>query len=213
MKPPLLVLEIAVAIHAGFDRAGLPHALGGALALGYHTSEPRGTRDVDVNVSIDPDQPQRMFDVLPSGVRWSSADVAQARRDGQVRLFWPVGVGDGPPIPVDLFLPQHDLHAVVAERAECVPMLDTWVPILSATDLAIFKALFDRPKDWVDIEAMLRFGKVDEAEVARWLTAVVGPDDERLAHLDTISQGARQPATDVPVAAVLFGRRKPRLGD
>lgn len=211
--PPLLVLEIAVAVHAGLDRAGLAHAVGGALALGYHISEPRGTRDVDINVNIDPDQPQLLFDALPSGVQWSQADVDRARRDGQVRLFWPVFEGEGPPIPVDIFLPQHELHAVVAGRAERVPMLDTSVPILSATDLTIFKALFDRPKDWVDIQAMLAFGKVDESEVAHWLAAIVGSDDDRLHRLSAASQAVRHPAKDVPVAAVLFGRRKPRLGD
>lgn len=213
MRPPLFVLEMALAIHHGFDRAGLRHAIGGAIALGYHISEPRGTRDVDINVSTDPDQPQSMFDALPSAVRWSEVDVERVRRDGQVRLFWPVGEGNGPPVPVDLFLPQHELHSVVSERAERVPMLDAWVPILSATDLTIFKALFDRPKDWVDIEAMLRFGKVDEVEVTAWLTEVVGPGDDRLERFSHVSKQSREPAKDVPVAAVLFGRRKRRLGD
>jgi hypothetical protein len=41
-----------LAVHAALDDAGLPHAFGGAIALAYCTLEPRGTRDIDVNVFI-----------------------------------------------------------------------------------------------------------------------------------------------------------------
>ena len=92
-------------------------------------------------------------------------------------------------------------------------MLGTQVPVLSATDLTIFKALFDRRKDWGDVEALLRFGKVDEQEVVRWLSTIVGPDDDRLGRFTALVREVARPGGDVPVAAVLFGRRKPRLGD
>jgi len=211
MSSPLVVLERAVALSQALDGAGLPHAIGGALALGYHVSEPRGTRDIDVNVTVDPDDAQRLFDNLPPQVQWSRADVDRAGRDGQVRLFWPVL--DELPLPVDLFLPQHELHGVVAGRSELVPMLDAWVPVLSATDLTIFKALFDRRKDWGDIEALLRFGKVDQQEVTRWLSSIVGADDDRLSRFIALGKEVARPTGDVPVAAVMFGRRRPRLGD
>lgn len=211
MSSPLVVLERTVALSQALAAAGLRHAIGGALALAYHVSEPRGTRDIDVNVSIDPAQPGPLFTALPPDISWSAGDVSRAARDGQVRVFWPVE-GEQP-LPVDLFLPQHELHAVVADRSEVVPMLDAWVPVLSATDLTIFKALFDRQKDWGDIEALLRFGTVDEAEVARWLTEIVGADDDRLPRLASAVDRARRPTADPPVAAVLFGRRKRRLGD
>jgi hypothetical protein len=212
VKPTLIVLEVAVALSAALEQAGLRHAIGGALALGYHVAEPRATRDIDINVSIDDEQPLVLFEALPAGLLWSDADVRRARRDGQVRLFWPLEEGAGPPLPVDLFLPQHELHAVVAERAQQVPMLDTSVPILSATDLTIFKALFDRPKDWLDIEAMLQFGKVDVLEVRRWLAEVVGPEDDRFVRLAEVLDAARRPHKEV-IAADLFRRRQPRLGD
>jgi len=211
VSSPLIVLERAVALSQALDAAGLRHAIGGALALGYHVSEPRGTRDIDVNVSVDPDDARRLFDSLPKQIQWSRADVDRAVRDGQVRLFWPVH--DELPLPVDLFLPQHALHGVVAGRSEIVPMLDTQVPVLSATDLTIFKALFDRRKDWGDIEALLRFGKVDQQEVVRWLSSIVGPGDDRIGRFNGLAREVAQPSGDVPVAAVLFGRRKPRLGD
>jgi len=32
-----------LAVHDGLDAAGIPHAIGGAIALGYCVLEPRGT--------------------------------------------------------------------------------------------------------------------------------------------------------------------------
>jgi len=212
VSSPLIVLERAIALHSAFDAAGIPHAFGGALALAYHVDEPRGTRDIDVNVSVDVDQAERVFAALPTGLPWSTRDVVRVREDGQVRLLWPVEDSPAPPIPVDLFLPQHDLHRVVATRTELVSMLDAQVSIICATDLVIFKLLFDRGKDWGDVESMLRFGKVDVQEVIRWLNDIVGPDDARLDRLTDLLRLVQEPDKDVPVAAEIFGRRK-RLGD
>lgn len=206
MTSPLLVLERTVALSRALTEAGIGHAVGGALALAYHVADPRGTNDIDVNVTSPPDQPEIVFRALPPGIRWDTGDVTRATRDGQVRLLWPHPDGEpARPIPVDLFLPQHELHSVASSRSELVPMLDAEIPILSATDLTIFKSLFDRTKDWADIEELLRYGDVDQTEVLRWLAEIVGRDDQRL-------QRFRQTTTHVgrdvgpPVAADLFAR-------
>jgi hypothetical protein len=179
---PLIVLERAVDVHRRLDRGGIAHAIGGALALAYHVSQARATNDIDLNVSADPKEPQSVFTLLPADVPWTDRDIAAVRRDGQVRLRWPLPEG-GPAIPLDLFFPQHDLHDAIDRRAELVPMLDATVPILSATDLLVFKALFDRRKDWADIEELLRFGKVDVDQARRWLASIVGRNDKRLTTL------------------------------
>lgn len=213
MSSPLLVLERAVLLHEALDAAGIPHALGGALALAYHVEDARGTNDIDLNVSIDADSPEPLFTALPAELPWSQDDIDNVRRAGQVRLYWPHP--DGPPtqpIPVDLFLPQDDFHAVVAARTELVPMLDTTVPIISATDLTILKALFSRGKDWADIEELLRYGAVAVDEVARWLIELVGEDDPRLGRLAELRELARQPHEQI-VAADLFRRGDDGLGD
>jgi hypothetical protein len=184
---PLIVLERAVDVHRRLDRAGIPHAIGGALALAYHVAQARATNDIDLNVSADPKQPQHVFELLPPDVPWTKPDVTAVRRDGQVRLRWPVPDG-GPSIPLDLFFPQHALHQAIDSRAELVPMLDATVPILSATDLLVFKALFNRRRDWADIEELLRFGKPDLDEARRWLTKIVGADNRRLATLTEVAE-------------------------
>ena len=175
---PLLVLERALLVHEHLEAAGVPHALGGALALAYHVEEARATRDLDLNVTADPGRPEELFDLLPRDVPWTEADARAVREQGQVRLLWPHPDGQ-PPIPLDLFFPQHRFHAVVMTRTELVAMLHGTIPIIGATDLVVFKALFDRRKDWADIEELLRFGKVDVAEAQHWLTEILGRDDPR----------------------------------
>lgn len=187
---PLIVLERAVEVHRLFEAAGVPHAIGGALALAYHVGEARTTRAIDLNVSGDPQNAAALFGLLPPDMPWSASDVETVRTTGQVRLWWPLPSGQ-PPIPLDLFFPQSPLHLLVNQRAERVAMLDAIVPILSATDLMVFTMLFDRRKDWADIEELLRFGKVDVAEARRWLTEVVGSDDPRQQRLDEVLADTR----------------------
>ena len=182
---PLLVLERALLVHHHLDEARVPHALGGALALAYHVQEARATRDLDLNVTADPERPETLFAALPAGVPWGERDVRAVRETGQVRLLWPHPDGQAP-IPLDLFFPQHAFHRVAMTRLETVAMLDDTVPILGATDLMVFKMLFDRRKDWADIEELLRFGKVDVPEASRWLAEIVGPEDRRTETLQEL---------------------------
>jgi hypothetical protein len=172
-------VEKIVAVHKHLTTSQIDHAFGGAIALGYHVEAPRATADIDLNITADTGRARLVLRALPPEVSWAKADVAQIERDGQTRLFWDR-------TPLDLFFPQHELHGVVASRLEQVPFAATTIPIVSATDLCIFKAMFDRTKDWADIEAMLVYGEVDRVEVRSWLTRLLGDDDQRVAHLDRL---------------------------
>ncbi|GAC1611879.1 MAG: hypothetical protein NVS3B26_29140 [Mycobacteriales bacterium] len=182
---PLIVLERAVQVHTALDRAGVRHAVGGALALAYHVAEARATRDIDLNVAADPDHPQALFALLPADVPWDERDVRTVRDTGQVRLYWPHPDGQ-PPIPLDLFFPQSEFHRQLNARAEVVAMLDSTIPIVSATDLMVLKMLFDRRKDWADIEELVRYGSPDVVEARSWLIRIVGPGDVREGKLDQL---------------------------
>lgn len=162
--------------------AGIEHAFGGAICLGYHTESPRATVDIDLNISTAPKKARSVLAALPTGAEWDSADVRQISRDGQARVFWER-------TPIDLFFPQNALHEAVRGRVQSVPFAGSTIPILSATDLSIFKALFDRPKDWVDIAEMLTFGEVEPGEVRRWLVRLVGADDGRVSKWTVAVQG------------------------
>lgn len=172
--------EKVVAIHEGFRAAKIPHAIGGALALAYY-AEPRATIDVDVNVFVPVGRWQDVVDALTSlGVDAGGLDPVALERDGQCRLWW----GDN---AVDLFFANEEIHEEMPERVRRVPFADTTVPILAPEHLAVCKAMFDRPKDWIDIEQMLiAADDFDVSEVQRWLKRMVGEGDPRLQHLSEL---------------------------
>jgi len=158
-----------LALHDALDRARIPHAIGGAIALGYCTLEPRGTRDLDVNIFVGPDRVKAVFAALPNGVAISGLSLEQAERDGQVRVWWEQ-------TPVDLFFSVLPFHDQVAREVRQVSFEGRSIPVLSCTALAVFKAMFDRPRDWVDIESMVEARALDLAEASRWVSEMAGPD-------------------------------------
>lgn len=165
-----------VAIDRALAEAGFEHAFGGAIALAYWTLDPRGTSDIDVNVFVPAARCEGALAALPGEIAWSESDVAAIKRDGQVRLWW----GE---IPVDLFFDYVELHAAAARNRRTVPFEGVEIPILGPVELATFKAMFDRTRDWADIEAMLEAETLDVEAVRANLTALVGPDDARAARL------------------------------
>lgn len=164
-----LLAQRLLAVHDGLSGVALPHAFGGAIALAYCTEEPRGTRDLDVNVFVDPARARDVFAALPASVTVADGDVKTAEREGQVRVWWE-------DTPIDVFLDIHHFHEEVARGVRQVPFMDRTIPVLGCTGLAVFKALFDRTKDWADIEAMVEVGAMDVVEAVTWLDHLVGPE-------------------------------------
>lgn len=150
-----------VAIHESLEAAQIPHAFGGAIALAYHTLRPRATSDIDVNVALPAVEAERVFRAMPAQVRWTGQLVRVAQARDEVRLRW---TRSG---PVDLFFAKDDYYQRVEGRKELHRFAGTSIPVISATDLTVFKTLFNRPQDWVDIAEMLRAGTVDVAEALR----------------------------------------------
>lgn len=176
------MIELAdkiVALDAALADAELSHAFGGALALAFHTAEPRGTRDIDVNVFCPPDAAADVFAALPSAIRWSDADLTTVGRDGQVRLFWDE-------TPVDVFFSTGPFHDRVRRGARLVPFAGTRIPIVGATELVVFKAFFDRTKDWADIEEVIAAGSADVHEALRWMVDLLGAEDHRVGRLRSL---------------------------
>src|SRR5580765_4929672 len=97
-----VVLDRLLAIHAALDFAGLDHAVGGAIALAQHVHDPRGTSDIDLNITADPQRPEVVRDCLAKDIAIHGAAAERRRGAGQTRLFW---YGE-PTTPVALCLPQ-----------------------------------------------------------------------------------------------------------
>jgi hypothetical protein len=164
------------AIHAGLQHAGIDHAFGGALALAWCTQQARGTIDLDVNIFVGTERVDEMLAALPAGIVTSPEDRALLASDGQARLWW----GS---TPVDVFLNTTDFHDQVATRVRWEPFDGEDLPFLSCEDLAVFKAFFNRTKDWADLEAMREAGTLDVPLIAGVLATFLGADDDRIARL------------------------------
>jgi hypothetical protein len=173
------LVEKVGALADAFTDADIPHAFGGALALAYATEEPRGTRDIDVNVFVAATRVGDVFAALPDDVSHGDRDADTVLRDEQVRLFWD-------DTPLDLFFSSGPVHHVAATRTRRVDFSGKTISVLSPEDLTVFKMLFDRSRDWVDIEAMLESGTLDVDAAIRTVTPLLG-DDERVERLRRLS--------------------------
>lgn len=168
--------ERIVAIHDAFESGGIAHAFGGALALAWCTPRPRGTIDIDVNVFVNKTDAGAALEALPEGLRVGETARRAIIRRGQGRLFWDQ-------TPVDVFFNTSTFHDEVAQRV-CMRFFGgSWIPFLACRDLAVFKAFFNRPQDWVDLEMMVTAKAIETGVVADTLARYVGTGDSRVNRL------------------------------
>jgi hypothetical protein len=114
--------------------------------------------------------------VLPKGVRVTAADRETVRRDGQVRVRWE-------DTPLDLFFDTHEFHREIAGEVVEVPFEGTIIPALGCEALVVFKAMFNRTRDWADIEAVLDARAVDCRHVLDRLRSLLGVSDPAVVRL------------------------------
>lgn len=174
------LVEKLFAIHDSLAEAGLAHGFGGAIALAYCVEEPRGTRDLDVNIFADASKAESVLASMPPGVRVRKKDIAKIIRDGQARLDW-----DG--TPIDVFLNNIPLHDAVARSVVWVRLEGRDIPVLDCASLVVFKALFDRTRDWADIEAIAIATPEDIEGAAAAIAELVGEDDPALEKLNALA--------------------------
>lgn len=178
MNKPSLPDKI-IAIDAALN--SVPHAFGGAIALGYH-AEPRATIDIDINVFVPAEDAEAVLAPLAELGAATTDAAAFAERDGQVRVMWDH-------TPIDIFFAYDRFHDEADNQAVEVPFADQTIRVLSATHLTVCKAVFNRPKDWIDIDAMVTLGThIDTAEALRWVGRIAGdqsPVFDQLAALLT----------------------------
>jgi hypothetical protein len=165
-----------LAVHHSLESARLSHAFGGAIAYAYCSAEPRGTRDIDVNVFAPPARARAVLRALPDEIAIEPDAVARLERDGQVRVDW-AGT------PIDLFLAVHEFHREVAGDIRWVPFAGETIPVLGCDALAVFKAMFNRTKDWADIEEMAAAGSLDQVRVRATLETLLGSDDDAVGRM------------------------------
>lgn len=133
-----------VAAHRRLATADLPHAIGGAVALGVY-AKPRPTTDIDVNVFVP------------------------AEREPEVRAAL-AGLDSDGQHPVHLFFSEDELHEAMREAVREVPFAGTTIPLVAPEHLVVRKVILGRAKDRPDLERLLNeVDPLDLAEVERWL--------------------------------------------
>jgi len=172
-----------VAAHEMLDAMGVAHQFGGAIALAWYRN-PRATTDVDLNVTVRPENADPVLGAFSHlGVSVSAADRELIARDGQARLDWGGSY-------LDLFFATFELHQEMAERSRQVSFGPVEIPILSPEHLIVCKVVFGRPKDWLDVEEMIAWGTViDTGETLGWVRMIVGEESEQYARLAVLLEG------------------------
>jgi hypothetical protein len=170
-----------VELHHRFDGASIPHAFGGALALAWCTQRARATIDVDVNLFVDSTRLDDIEGALSPMVALPAVDRKRLAAEGQTRLWWDQ-------TPVDVFLNTTSFHEQAATRFRIERFNGAAVPFLACQDLAVFKAFFNRTKDWADLEEMAFAHTLDVPAVIGILALFLGGADDRIERLRVLHQ-------------------------
>lgn len=150
-----------IAVDRCLTEAGLPHAIGGAVALGIYAA-PRPTVDIDVNVFVPAEREPAVREAL------AAVDPAGAH-------------------PIHLFFSDDALHEAMRAAVREVRFGGETIPIVAPEHLVVRKALIGREKDWADIAALL--AAVDPlhlAEIEGWLRRL-GAGGEALKRLHRLT--------------------------
>lgn len=176
------LVDTVVALIDVFQEGDIPYAFGGAIALSAW-SEPRATTDVDLNIWVDDEGLSGALDRLEAAGVAFARD--QATSDAKHRGMFQGRHGG---YRIDVFVPSVPFYDEALSRRAPVNLAgrDTWV--LSAECLAVFKMLFFRPKDIVDVARLLEVSSanLDVSFVREHLVDMMGDDDERVAKWDEL---------------------------
>lgn len=176
--------EKILGLHATLTGHNVPYAFGGAIALAYH-AEPRATDDIDLNIFVSPDHAPRVVGALDELFPIAERDdrLHQIATRDQTRLLWGATY-------VDLFFMDTAFHESMATRVASVDFGGAAIAIISAEDLTVCKALFNRPHDWVDIQNMsnIQGPAFDRTYVEHWLRHFVG-NDPIVDHFRSVRSG------------------------
>ncbi|MHB8878152.1 MAG: hypothetical protein ACYC8T_31025 [Myxococcaceae bacterium] len=162
------------------EREHIEYAIGGAIALGLHGFA-RATRDVDINVFVEPPLVPRLLALLDqAGLRVEAGALERATIEGWFTAW------DGA-VRLDLFIPSIDFSWEARRMRQRLSFLGEDLWFLSAESLCVFKLLFFRTKDLADLEQLvLTSDSLDRSAVRAAVVSMMGEGDERVRAWDAI---------------------------
>lgn len=184
MPNPTLDADVsgaAARIAVAMERAKVPYAIGGAIALTMH-GYVRATHDVDLNVFCSPAElPVALATLSGLGLKFDPAKAVREAEDEGWFTAW-----DGA-IAIDVFVPSIDFSWEALRTRVQLSFLGQPVWFLSAETLCVFKLLFFRSKDLADLEQLVLVATtLDRAAVRSTVSKLMGEDDVRVAAWDKI---------------------------
>jgi hypothetical protein len=174
--------EVAAALGRALDERGQDYAFGGAVALAYW-AEPRTTMDVDLTLFVPPDRPVDCIRTLQA--IGCDVPVAEATALLDEHAFCRAKYGA---MRVDVFFPSNPFYETARTRRQRVPLKDGSIIVWDAETLAVFKMMFFREKDFVDLKQILRhrLPNFDREWVRMQLVEICGARDIRVARWDEV---------------------------
>jgi hypothetical protein len=176
-------LDVARIVADALERAGMPYAIGGAIALAFYAT-PRATVDVDLNVFVSPDEELDRLLALLAETGFVPGSAGSPRAWRRTVSGARVGSSRRRLRPCDPLLRRAE------SRRRMVTLLGRPLWILGAEDLTVLEMMFFRRKDLADVEAILRDrgASLDRAYVRRRLGELAGEDGERAAAWDELDR-------------------------
>jgi hypothetical protein len=174
--------EVAVHLACELEARGAEYAIGGAIALGF-SAEPRGTVDVDLTLFMPQERSSEAIRLLQQiGCEVVAARALTAlRENGFCRTTFRS-------LRVDVFVQTIPFYEEVKARRRRVRLLNQEVMVLDGESLAVFKLMFFRAKDLVDVRSILELqgASFDRQWVRQRLVEIVGLQDPRIARWDEL---------------------------
>lgn len=141
---------------AEFARFGVRYVLLGGYAVGYY-AEPRATKDLDVLVSIEGNNRERLTHALESFGAPSNVTKAAGTLGPSEVIY--MGV---PPLRIDILVNADGIDTDdVIRRAKTINLGELSVSLISRADLVANKTASGRPQDIADVAALTSGEKLE----------------------------------------------------